>query len=861
MRDHDYQKSLDFLNSLFDRAVQQVELRACKNVNDGIGIAPIFSRESDDFAAFCRKQDKAGQGVYFGACTRANGAKSGNLQTIAECPALWCDIDCLKQEIPGQAAIDALAFLPMPPSFVINSGGGLHAYWQLEEAVDVSERSGTRSVVEGALRALARILAGDTTVCELARIMRLPGTRNSKPATLAINDDQPAPVEIIESTGRIYDFGELVEWLGEQRAVLHGKAAEAKPINETDPFVAYAREAGFNPAIDIDVELAAMEYGGDGDASIHRTQIRVVYSMIARDYSDDEIVERVLAATERAAPRDEKWNWEAEEKKLRRDVERSRIKQAAQPKLMPASAPRIDGNLAVVHDLDEEREKRAAPKVDQAQKNLDQISALGTAVLAVWQDRYGQIIHSRGTTYAYENGVWAVWDDQHEQMLRIMLQEACVSLRLAPKTSLLGAATVYFMNRPGLLIRDIEFDRHGLIIAGDGTIDPRTMEEGEHSPDHRAMFKVGANLQGRKDCPAFVRFLEESFSDKDPEEIPHIIRTVQEWFGASLVANKGRALAKGMLVYGASWTGKTQLSEILRALLGRSQTSATSAADIGTDFGLQGFLGKRGWVADDAIGQDEYLDAERYKKIVTGEEIGVRRKNRTDIMARFGFPVMLTANNLPKIKDQSDAVYNRSLVLPMTRVRDKNLPEPAGYASIAAKIIAEELTGVLWWSIEGWQRLSARGVFTPPPCMTKAVADLQDSNNKVGAWMRESLAPDPVNKVASADLFASFAGWYYLENGDGKFPWSQNGFTRKVKEMMPLVGTQNGVKTRNLTGLRLTETGLEYWSINASRDSNNAPKGAALDQFMANQEYSISHAERAVQQHEKASTEDRRPRF
>jgi P4 family phage/plasmid primase-like protien len=804
--------------------------------------------------------------IYFGVATRRDGAVSGNKTTVLQAPALWVDIDCAKQGLKGQDTIDALEFLPFPPSIIVNSGGGLHAYWQLEEPVDVGGPE-LYGPVEALCRRLALILAGDTSCAEIARILRLPGTLNSKTATCALNDGDPILCEVISSSGRVYGLSTLAEWLAEQRAVLQGKAETARPVNETDPFVAYAREAGYNPAIDIDAALAAMTHGATGDGSIHQTQLRVSASMIARGYEDDEIVDRILAATEAAAPRDKQWNWAAEERAIRAMIRTGRTKGYEKPKADKARAAPVatNGNaaLAVVHDLKEEREKRTAPK--EAAKNQDQITALGSAVLAVWQERYGPIIHSRGTSYAYEGGVWSVWDEQHDQMLRVMLQEACASLGLAPKTALLGAATVYFMNRPSLLVRDVEFDQHGLIIAGDGTANPRSSELGRHSPDHRAMFKVGANLQGVRECPVFIKFLEDSFADKDPAEVPQIIRTLQEWFGACLVANKSRALAKGLLIYGASRTGKTQLSEILRALLGRNQTSATSAGDIGTDFGLQPFLGKRGWVADDAIGQDEYLDAERYKKIVTGEEIGVRRKNRTDVMARFGFPVMLTANNLPKIKDQSDAVYNRSLVLPMTNVRPERMPEPGGYQSIAAKIVAEELTGVLWWAIEGWQRLSTRGVFTPPQCMTKAVIELQDSNNKVGAWMRESVAADPFSKVASADLFASFAGWYYLENGDGKFPWSQNGFTRKLRDAMPLLGSQSGVKTRNLTGLRLTETGLEYWSINASRDARDAPKGAALDQFQVNQVYSVSHAERAVEAHgagaDSVSNEDRRPRF
>jgi P4 family phage/plasmid primase-like protien len=866
VRDQDYTTSADFLKRLFGDTDQDVELRACPNERSGFASSK-FTRDAADIEAFCQSKDQDGTGVYFGVCTRRDvrdsvGKRLGNQEAASECPALWVDIDCAKQGIIGDLAQAALAYLPHPPSIVVASGGGLHAYWVLETPADVQDAH-VRDQVTVALRTLARVLAGDMACAEVARILRLPGTHNTKTATKALNAGDPAICEVLSDTGTVYDLDDLSEWLGEQRVVLHAKAAEARPVQESDPFVFYARSAGYEPALDIDAALAAMSHGAGGDNSIHQTQLRVSMSMIARGYDDDEIVARVLSATEAAAPAGEKWNWSREEAAIRKMVSSGRSKAVVKDDRTPRTQPMSSGNtaIAVVHDIEQERAKREPKAKKTAAPRQDEISILGSAALDVWQQRHGPIIHSRGTSYAYEGGVWEAWDERHDQILRVMMQEACGSLNLPPKTSLINAATAFFMNRPDLLIRNVDFDEHDLIIAGDGTIDPKTGETGQHSPDHRAMFKVGANLTGARECPTFLAFLTEAFADKPADEVPPIIGTVQEWLGACLVANKHRDLCKGMLVHGGSRTGKTQLSEILRALLGRGQTAATSVGDIGTDFGLQSFLGRRGWVADDAIGEGESLDAERYKKIVTGEEIGVRRKNRTDVQARFGFPVMLTANHLPRVKDQSDAVYNRSLVLPMTNVRPEGAPSPAGFHSISAKIIAEEMTGVLWWALEGWQRLSARGRFAEPECMKRAVTEMQENNNPVGTWIKECVVLDPESKVAVADLFGSFAGWFYQENGDGKFLFSQNKFKRRISEAMPQLIYQKGDRGRNFAGLRLNEDGLEYWAVNVGRDSFNAPKPASSDQFTVNQEYSPERAKRIAQVNAVRTPEDRTPRF
>ena len=80
--------------------------------------------------------------------------------------------------------VAALRPLPFPPSVIIDSGGGLHAYWLLNEAIDVSadaqDAETTEEAITSACKQLAGICAGDLNVCDLARVMRLPGTLNSK---------------------------------------------------------------------------------------------------------------------------------------------------------------------------------------------------------------------------------------------------------------------------------------------------------------------------------------------------------------------------------------------------------------------------------------------------------------------------------------------------------------------------------------------------------------------------------------------------------------------------------------------------------------------------------------------------------
>lgn len=108
--------------------------------------------------------------------------------------ALWVDID-----VPGENGYRQLIDNAVPPSIIVSSGGGWHGYWLLTEpmAVDESNRDGIKRTLKG----MAIATGGDTKVADLARIMRLPGTVNTKPGrgqTCMVRDFIPCRYHYIE---------------------------------------------------------------------------------------------------------------------------------------------------------------------------------------------------------------------------------------------------------------------------------------------------------------------------------------------------------------------------------------------------------------------------------------------------------------------------------------------------------------------------------------------------------------------------------------------------------------------------------------------------------------------------------------
>jgi len=145
------------------------------------------------------------------ATVRAN---SGNKEDCHWLNALYADTDYgqtghLSPDNPSEdevrARIDAF---PMPPSILVNSGHGFHAYYLLETPVDLTI-DGNSYRMELLIQALGLTLGGDS-VQNINRLLRLPYSMNVKYA------DEPPVLVTIEKMDetiryKLSDFDELAE--------------------------------------------------------------------------------------------------------------------------------------------------------------------------------------------------------------------------------------------------------------------------------------------------------------------------------------------------------------------------------------------------------------------------------------------------------------------------------------------------------------------------------------------------------------------------------------------------------------------------------------------------------------------------
>lgn len=99
--------------------------------------------------------------------------KRTKLSTIQCISSVYCDID-------GIDDIASVTF-PLPPSYIVASGGGYHCYWLLDKPFIVGRSEERLREAKHIQRSwVRRIPQADQGVCCLTRILRLPDTLNHK---------------------------------------------------------------------------------------------------------------------------------------------------------------------------------------------------------------------------------------------------------------------------------------------------------------------------------------------------------------------------------------------------------------------------------------------------------------------------------------------------------------------------------------------------------------------------------------------------------------------------------------------------------------------------------------------------------
>lgn len=276
-----------------------------------------------------------------------------------------------------------------------------------------------------------------------------------------------------------------------------------------------------------------------------------------------------------------------------------------------------------------------------------------------------------------------------------------------------------------------------------------------HSPEHRARHGYAFAFDGPAEPRRFLAMLRGCFrDDADAEQKSAFI---QEFGGACLFGHAPR-YSKALIFWGESAAnGKSQIQECLAAAMPRGSVSVLAPQDWRRETvraELSGIL--LNTVSE--LPEQDILDAESIKAVITGEEVSARKLYGRPYQIRPLAGHVFAANRLPLVSDPTDGFWRRWEVLTFNR---SFKGDPSAVPNLGRTIAAAEAPEIVRWLVAGAARAVARGGYAAPSSSSEALATWRGEASPTTAFLAACTRPatDREPGTAAALLYASYRVW------------------------------------------------------------------------------------------------------
>lgn len=332
---------------------------------------------------------------------------------------------------------------------------------------------------------------------------------------------------------------------------------------------------------------------------------------------------------------------------------------------------------------------------------------------------------------AYEHGYWRKLNQRVEVTKVILEQYADLSAAGAYEaTETLKIMCSELANEVAIQEDKARLEQmRRLICLKNGTLDPVTRELLPHSPEHRRLCALDIVWDPAAEAKRFLAFLFEIWGGEP--DYAERVEFLQEWMGYLLLpSNK---FERFLWLTGAGANGKSVLLEVMANLVGRENTTWAHLDRLNRTAVRATLEGKMLNISTE-MNADGTLADGHLKSITSGEPIDAEPKYKDPYSFIPTVKLVAATNHLPRLKDTSGGFARRACILAFNKVfkpeeRDANL----------GQALANELAGILVWSLDGLARLLERGRFVPPPSSDSTVQEYRTEADSVALFNHECL--------------------------------------------------------------------------------------------------------------------------
>ena len=269
-------------------------------------------------------------------------------------------------------------------------------------------------------------------------------------------------------------------------------------------------------------------------------------------------------------------------------------------------------------------------------------------------------------------------------------------------------------------------------------------------------------------------------------------------------------------LHGGGCNGKSTFMSIIQQLLGEFSRQISSNVllfnrngNAGPNPSLTKLVDARLVVANE-LPEGSRMD-ENLVKAMTGDDVIVARAPyaKKEMEFRPSFSLVMVGNHKPEIRDTSNGMWRRMLMLPFNASFTKAQLDPMLMEKLRA-----EMPGILNWAIQGCQMWQEQRLKASIPARLKQdVETYRAESDMVGCFLEECTQARAGAKVPMSEVYAAYGRW---AQQNGEWVMKQLALKKKLAEK-GLVTTRYNNKV-TVIGLTLLDSEMADMTVSARRE-------------------------------------------
>jgi P4 family phage/plasmid primase-like protien len=365
-----------------------------------------------------------------------------------------------------------------------------------------------------------------------------------------------------------------------------------------------------------------------------------------------------------------------------------------------------------------------------------------------WIEEYYLLTDEKsGIMYYYKNGVY-------HPKAEILIKELAENEFHGSCTNRLVSEIIGMVKRRTYSVFDTSIVDPELINVRNGILNIQTGELFDHTPEHEFTVQLPVKYDPEASCPKIKKFFGEVVA---PEDVP----LLEEIVGWTLW--RPYDIHKAVMLWGGGRNGKGAFLRLLEAFLGIKNVSHVSLPKlVGDRFAAIDLVGKAANIFGDLPAKD-LSDTQIFKNATGDDTISVENKFMKAFDYKNTAKIIYAANQLPKSPDDTDAFYDRWLILKFPY--RFGTPERPLNPNLDNELSTQkELSGLLNLALEGLKRMKNNGwKFSYGLTLDDVKAMYQRLSDPVYAFLQDCCEPSEDDYFIKADLYKYFKA-YVAEN-------------------------------------------------------------------------------------------------